>query len=171
MLYYGRGFDPLEWISYLFVPFGPVHLLDNMLFLWGFRLVVEGKVGWWRYLLVYLGIGIVHGFLEQFIMLGYCRPVPRPTGASGVIYGLLAISLVWAPRNEVTCVTIIFFRMVYIFEFSIVDFAGFYIGSQMLMASLVDFAMSSAVIHLLGAPTGFGVGALTLKINWVDCEN
>ncbi len=104
-------------------------------------------------------------------MLGYGGPVPGSAGASSVIYGLLAISLVWAPRNEVTCVTIIFFRMVYIFENSIVAFAGFYFGSQMLMAGLVDFAMSSAVIHLLGAATGFGVGVLMLKMNWVDCEN
>ncbi len=54
LLHYGRDFNPLEWISCLFVHFDPVHLLGNMLFLWGFGLVVEGKVGWWRYMLVYL---------------------------------------------------------------------------------------------------------------------
>ncbi|MCH7591138.1 rhomboid family intramembrane serine protease, partial [PVC group bacterium] len=40
-----------------FVHFGEAHLVANMFFLWVFGLVVEGKTGWWKYLLIYFGIG------------------------------------------------------------------------------------------------------------------
>ena len=42
-----------------------------MVFLWGFGLVVEGKLGWWRFLLIYLAIGVTQCAFEQTIMLGY----------------------------------------------------------------------------------------------------
>src|SRR5262245_59010393 len=63
LLQYGNGLHPVEWLAYNFLHFGPFHLLGNMFFLWAFGIVVEGKLGWWKFLLVYLGIGIVGGFL------------------------------------------------------------------------------------------------------------
>ena len=57
MLQYGT-FKPWQWITSNFMHAGFMHLLGNMFCLWGFGLVVEGKIGWWRFLLVYLGIGI-----------------------------------------------------------------------------------------------------------------
>jgi len=32
-----------------------------MFFLWAFGIVVEGKLGWWKFLCVYLSIGILAG--------------------------------------------------------------------------------------------------------------
>ncbi len=67
-----------------------------------FGLVVEGKLGWWRFLLVYLTIGVIYGALIQIVMLGAEPGVVL--GASGVLFGLLAISLFWAPKNDMSCV-------------------------------------------------------------------
>jgi membrane associated rhomboid family serine protease len=56
-LAYGDGLHPVQWITSNFIHMGLAHLIGNMIFLWGFGLVVEGKLGWWRFLLAYLCIG------------------------------------------------------------------------------------------------------------------
>lgn len=174
VLEYGSGLHPLEWISCNFVHFGLVHLVGNMIFLWVFGLVVEGKIGWWRYLLVYFGIGIVHGFVEQLMMLGSAGPAGSG-GASGVIFGLMAIALVWAPKNEVTFTGVFtygFYAMRgYSFEVTILTLAIYYFSLQAALVFFTGFAMSSAMIHILGAVVGFFVGVVMLRQGWVDCEN
>ena len=80
------------------------HLAGNMLFLflWVFGWVIEGKLGWWRYLLVYLGIGAAQCALEQTIV----GAIPAAAGqyslgaSAAAIFGLLAMALVWAPVNN-----------------------------------------------------------------------
>ena len=57
LLTYGNGLHPLQWVSSLFLHAGLMHLIGNMIFLWSFGLVVEGKVGSLVFLAVYLGIG------------------------------------------------------------------------------------------------------------------
>lgn len=47
LLSYGDGLHPLQWITSNFLHAGALHLLGNMIFLWAFGLVVEGKLGWW----------------------------------------------------------------------------------------------------------------------------
>jgi membrane associated rhomboid family serine protease len=59
MLAYGQGLQPVQWITSNFMHAGLMHLAGNMIFLWGFGLVIEGKLGWWRFLIVYLGIGAI----------------------------------------------------------------------------------------------------------------
>ncbi|HEV3416610.1 MAG TPA: rhomboid family intramembrane serine protease, partial [Pirellulales bacterium] len=48
-LQFGHGLQPGQWVSNNFLHSDIVHLLGNMFFLWGFGLVVEGKLGWWRF--------------------------------------------------------------------------------------------------------------------------
>src|SRR5437867_9548243 len=57
LLRFGHGLHPVEWVANNFLHFGWLHLIGNMIFLWGYGIVVEGKLGWWRHLLVYLLIG------------------------------------------------------------------------------------------------------------------
>ena len=54
----GDGIHPLQWLTNNFLHAGFFHLAGNMIFLWTFGLVVEGKLGWWAFLLVYLGLGV-----------------------------------------------------------------------------------------------------------------
>ena len=251
ILTYGRGLHPLEWVAYNFLHFGPIHLVGNMFFLWAFGIVVEGKLGWWKYLTLYLSIGIVGGILIQIAMLGHVNefsadtrritpaeglfwndnpvyaqefddglgpgdmdddePVAAPGngrkgdnaiprfdpkqlpgnggnpnnvdgdadaeqidgagGASLIIYGLMAIVLVWAPRNEIHCLWIGMRSGT--FEIEYLWFCGFYIIVEILSAvfSSSGFVMTSEVGHAVGAIVGFGLGTLFVKTNWVDCEN
>lgn len=169
ILTFGHGLHPLQWVSWAFLHADPFHIIGNMFFLWGFGLVVEGKLGWWRYLGLYLGIAAVAGFFDQLIMLGYDGDHDGALGASGVIFGLMAMSLVWAPKNDMTIFMLIFYHP-HVFEASILVFCGCYIALQVLYFALDGFSMGSALLHLTGAGLGAAVGLVMLKKEWVDCE-
>ena len=61
LLQYGEGLNPLEWIPAAFAHGGFMHLIGNMFFLWGFGLVVEGKLGWRVFLPLYFGMAAAWG--------------------------------------------------------------------------------------------------------------
>ncbi|QDT35839.1 rhomboid family intramembrane serine protease [Stratiformator vulcanicus] len=173
-LAFGEGLRPWEWVTSNFVHYDPMHLVGNMIFLWGFGLVVEGKLGWWRYLIIYLSIGAIECAITQTIALGYSGPAGGAAGASAIIYGLLAICVVWAPKNEVTVLVLLpTFRLfaVFIFEISILTFCGLYIAMEAVFLVLTGFELSGILSHVIGAALGAVVGVVMLKNNWVDCEN
>jgi membrane associated rhomboid family serine protease len=167
MLQFGRGLHPVQWISNNFMHGGIMHLVGNMFFLWGFGLVVEGKLGWWRFLLLYLTIGAIYSVIIQTSMLGATEG--GALGASGAIFGLMVISLIWAPKNEMSCFLWILFRPQLV-EVPITVFAAVYLVWQGLIAWLTGFSMSSAMLHLTGAGVGAVFGVALLKLELVDCE-
>src|SRR3954452_7688299 len=46
----GDGLHPVQWVTHNFLHYGFMHLAGNMLFLWAFGIVVEGKLGVLKYL-------------------------------------------------------------------------------------------------------------------------
>ncbi len=214
-LQHGQGLHPLQWITSNFLHAGFIHLLGKMVFLWGFGLVVEGKLGWLKFVAVYLGIGVAQCAVEQTIML-WSHPlgdvhqvlglddesirkwreegatdaeveaaldkinsalqnvdrqhIPGSLGASSIIYGMLAMSLVWAPKNEVTCLFFAGIRS-FTFEITIMTLALWYIGEAILIAVIQQFSLATATLHLMGAAIGFGVGVVLFKRGLVDCED
>ncbi len=179
MLQYGHWL-PWQWVTsnYLHARFDFMHLFGNMILLWSFGLVVEGKVGWWRFLLIYNGIGIAECALEQTLALGFEEG--HSYGASAIIYGLIAIAMIWAPANEISIyVLLIFYRVIWFtFDCSIWLYAGISLAFELAMGILavaladnVAAAVTSQALHLAGAGFGFAVGIALLKLGWVDCEN
>jgi membrane associated rhomboid family serine protease len=163
----GAGVHPFQWITACFMHIGFEHLFENMIFLWAFGIIVEGKLGWWLFTLVYLGIGVVAHALLQFTI--HPEEPAVMAGASGVIFGLLAMCLVWAPRNDLQFIA--FFRLFPMdFEFPILWVAAFYIGLELLEVGVRGFKPSSALGHATGAATGFVLGTAMLKLKLVDCE-
>jgi membrane associated rhomboid family serine protease len=167
LLYYGE-LNPIQWVTSLFLHDGFLHLFGNMVFLWIFGLIVEGKIGWWRMLAVFLGIGVLESALEQIVMLG--AEEGASLGASAAIFGLMAVAMVWAPLNDISCLWLIGWRA-HAMEIKIWALAFMYIAWEILIAVILGFGMSSAVIHLMGAVLGAVVGAVMVASNWVDCEN
>lgn len=174
MLSYGYWL-PWQWITSNYLHADILHLLGNMFVLWGFGLVVEGKVGWWRFLLIYNGIGIAECALEQTLALGFSEG--GSLGASSIIYGLITMAMIWAPANEMSC--ILFFGRIFVFDCSIWVLAGLSLALEVAMGILhvslsaehIAAAIMSQVLHLLGAAFGFAVAVAMLRLNWVDCEN
>lgn len=205
MLHYGT-INPVEWVLSVFSHAGWGHLIGNMIFLWAYGLIVEGKLGWKSFIAVYLMIGTSQCALEQTMMLHRTeaaalaevgvesreelvqlfliewdlgleeakRDASRflalergaSCGASSVIFGLLAICLVWAPKNEFDVLIFIFFRPMTIIWYSV-----FYVCYEMLSFWIDGFRIGSSMLHGMGAGIGFGIGVLYLKKDWVDCEN
>lgn len=170
VLAYGTGLHPLQWISSLFFHIGPAHLVGNMLFLWVFGLVVEGKVGWGRFLAIYLGMGILQNALEQLVMEWVQTNAAGSAGASGVIFGLMTIAMVWAPRNDIQCYLFAFLR---VFEFGVAisTMCVLYVVVEVAMAVFHGFSIGAELLHLVGASLGWIVGCSMLNRGLVDCEN
>jgi membrane associated rhomboid family serine protease len=175
ILHYGNGLNPAEWISSSFAHAGFSHLLGNMLFLWCFGLVVEGKVGWKIFLPIYFGIVVFSGAVTDVVTLlhshGGCL------GASDAIFGLMAISLIWAPKNEVHFEAMFMgygyglgMPRAFSFDVTILTLSLWYLGTN-LLSLLLWPGMSTSFLHLLGSLAGFPIGIVMLKKGLVDCEN
>ena len=165
---HGNGLHPIQWITSSFMHAGIIHLVGNMLALWTFGLIVEGKIGWWRMAVIYLGIGIVQNMIEQVFMLWAVPGISL--GASAIVYGLMAMSMLWAPKNNVDCI-FIFFLIIYHFEVAVMSLVGFMLAMAFTVSILSGLAMSSALLHSMGALLGGAVGYWMLKTDRVDCEN
>ncbi len=73
----------------------PTHLIGNLLFLWLFGNAVCTKVGNIKYIVIYLGCGIISGML-------CCTTYKSPClGASAAINGIIGMYLVFYPVNEI----------------------------------------------------------------------
>ena len=168
MLEIGNGLHPIQWLTTNFLHAGVMHLLGNMISLWAFGLIVEGKLGPWKSLLVYLGIGVIYGATVQTLTLGsdetYCL------GASAIVYGLMAMSLIWAPENMMHCFLLIYVRP-FFFEVRVKVLVGLLVGLQIATVTLSHGELSSEYLHTVGAVVGFILGIVLLKTGQVDCEH
>lgn len=168
-LSHGDGLHPLQWVTSNFLHAGWVHLIGNMMFLWPFGLIVEGKLGWQKFLAVYLGLGVVESLLEQA-----CLPGPGLSlGASSIIFGLMAIACVWAPQNNVEMAYGVWAPLIYwydTFEIPVIWLSLLMVGTQAAIAAALRFSIGGELFHLVGAALGFGLGASLLRSGQVDCE-
>lgn len=173
VLVHGDGLHPLQWVTSIFMHQNIMHLVGNMIFLWVFGLVVEGKVGWWKFLVMYLGIGILQSALEQVTMLG-ADEINFSLGASSAIYGIMLIAVVWAPKNDINCFYWFGFAIMGTADIPIFIFALIYLAFDAVYM-LLAFAssgnvMSSGWLHIMGGVLGAVVGTVLVKRNLVDCE-
>ena len=159
--------NPLQWLTNNFMHADILHLIGNMFFLWAFGLIVEGKLGWLRFSLIYLLIGVVEGALVQipmFLIVGEGMSL----GASGILFGIMGMAVLWAPQNVLLCV----FWFIYprLIDVPIIVFGAIYIALNVLGLVLNEFTMSSELLHMTGLVIGAPIGLVMLKQDWVDCE-
>jgi membrane associated rhomboid family serine protease len=175
ILMYGH-WNPIQWLTSNYLHLGFMHVAGNMAVLWGIGIIIEGKVGWWRFLLIYNGIGLVQCGIEQTLML--FAEEGGSLGASAIIYGLIAMAMVWAPRNELSCLLLLY-RITTI-ELPIITYAGISLAIELILGVMTVaalsqagtfIAMTSQVLHLMGAALGFALAVTMLRLKWVDCEN
>jgi len=101
----------------MFLHGGVAHIVGNMLYLYVFGDNVEDNLGKFKFILFYLGCGIVAMLAETYAMPD--SHVPN-IGASGAIAGVLAAYLILFPRNRV--------RVLILFPFSMTMSAWFVLG-------------------------------------------
>jgi membrane associated rhomboid family serine protease len=170
LLEYGTGLHPVQWFLSAFMHADVEHLIGNMFFLWAFGLITEGKLGWWKFLLAYLGIAAGQSAIEQAIMPLIAPEIPFTLGASAAISGLMAMACVWAPVNQLSVFMLLGFRPI-TFEMNVGYFAALYVALDVLMCVFLGVGAIGSVTHLMGALMGLAIGMALLKTGVVDCND
>lgn len=99
--YYGfipGEFNLLSLFTSMFIHMSFLHVIGNMWFLWVFGDSVEGKIGHFKFLLLYIFSGICSSaFYFLFSEYDLLTPV---IGASGAISGIVGAYLFLFPKNK-----------------------------------------------------------------------
>lgn len=158
-------FHPHGYFTHGLVHGGVIHLAGNMLFLFVFGNAVNAKLGHVRYLLAYavmlVGAAAVHVWF-----------VGAPAvGASGAIYGVLGMFIVFFPRNDVSCFWFAFYRLrehFGTFDVSAIWIVLYWVGVNIVLMTL-DLAGDVGVeAHLGGFACGLAAGLLLVILHVVQ---
>lgn len=169
VIQYGQ-FNPITWFTSACMHGGFGHLFGNMIGLALCGWVIEGKVGWWRFILIYFAIAGVSGASEQLVLFFF---EGSSLGASGVIFGMIAIAMLWAPENQVRIGYggLFFFRPFFGgFDISIATLGFVLIAMECATIWFSRFSMSSSVLHMFGAVPGALIGYMMIRYRQVDCD-
>ena len=170
VLVHGEGLQPVQWLTSIFMHEGVLHLLGNLVFLWAFGIVVEGKVGPIIFSLIYLGIGVIQCMFEQLMTLPYTDFYGASQGASAAIFGLMMVALVWAPQDNLKIIFNPYLFYIFFIEVPIAFFGLVYVLMDFTIAFFSGFSFGTSVLHLMGAVLGLAVGVTFICVHWVDGE-
>jgi membrane associated rhomboid family serine protease len=145
------GHAGVTLLTAMFLHGGILHVALNMLYLWIFGNNIEDVMGHGRFVLFYLGCGLIAS-LTQVAAAPHSR-IPM-IGASGAISGVLGAYLVMFPVARVlTLVFLIFF--VRVVSFPAVIVLGFWFLLQLISAGQMSSGGGVAVLaHIGGFVTG-----------------
>lgn len=199
-LWYGDGLHPVQWFTSPFMHADSSHLIGNLTFLWPFGLLVEGKLGWWKFLLLYLAIAVGECAIEQTLLLGVdADPISASLELSPEelsdfsleerqrIQQLLSQPSSLQPSSLgassaifgllVVCILfapasdfMVWIRITTI-EVPILVIGGLYVGWELVQWHLSGFGIGSALLHLLGALVGGVVGVGYLRWASPQCDD
>ena len=152
------SFNPIQWVCSPLIHSNVFELIFNLIALWAFGLIIEGKVGTRGFLAIFFGIGISQAVFTQACML--FSSGPPLSGAETTVLGLIGVAVIWAPKN---CVEVWLTWWIPPFDLSILIY-GFI---QFAFALLIGF---ESVLYLTGFGFGLLFGMIWLRREWVDCE-
>ena len=169
VLEYG-SLRPHTWLTTAYLHADIIQLVGNMMFLFIYGLIVEGKVGWWRFALIYNVSAIVSSLLIAMLTAFSSGQAP---GADCAIFAIMAVCFLWAPENEIR-----FHYGAWIFlrpfggdfNVSLQNICFFFVSLNFLTAAFTGFTLSSSVFHLLGLIPGILIGVAMLTLRQVNCE-
>ena len=143
------GRSTLSLVTYIFLHAGFQHLMTNMFVLFTVGRAVEKGVGARRFSLIYLGSGVLAGLAHVAMNPHSSIPV---VGASGAIFGLIAVLLLLMPFEVTTAM--------------IIPLPGVAVGIIMLIVEVSSLLMNPGSmvahdIHLYGFLFG-GLGAFAV---------
>ena len=158
--------DPSQWLSLMvtlvtsqFLHGGVMHLGSNMLYLWIFGDNVEDRLGPAKFLLLYLGCGVIAAVVQ--LVMQPTGSVPM-IGASGAIAGLLGTYFVFFPSSRI--VTLIpWFLTIEVVQLPAFVFLGFWFLLQWVqgmttIGQVADVGGIAWWAHIGGFMTGLVLG-------------
>lgn len=151
-----RGQRLYTLITSMFLHGGYLHIIGNMWYLWIFGDNIEDACGRLRFLLLYLGSGLIASLAHILSDPGSTIPT---IGASGAISGVLGAYLVLYPRaNVLTLVTVLFIW--HLVKIPAIAFLGFWFLLQVLSASVLLVARVPSTVAYWAHIGGFLAGAI-----------
>ncbi len=158
--------SPLTYMTSMFLHGDFFHILFNLWFLAIVGLAVEGRMKWWRYLIMYL-LAALAGDVLHLLLVGSQLPDRPSIGASGAIMGVLGASLYIFPHSKVQCL--------YVFRYQggMIDSPMWGIGALYIFSDLAGLALTGGrggignLAHLGGVAAGFLI-ALAFRISRDD---
>ena len=163
--------NPITWFTAMVMHMDVGHLIGNLIAFGFLGWIIEGKVGWRRFILIVFMIGVSANAFTQIIMLWASDG--GALGFSCVVYGLISMMMIWAPENEmrIACFGIFFFRPFWFsFEITLSTLGFVLIGMELIVAAFTGFNMSTEVLHLIGAIPGFLIAVMMIRWRLVDCD-
>jgi membrane associated rhomboid family serine protease len=153
-----HGNHAITLVTSMFMHSGWMHILGNMVYLWAFGPEIEDAMGPFRFLLFYLGGGLVAMFAQVASDPQSSIPV---LGASGAIAAVMGAFLVTYPRNRIRTVLffLIFFRVTFIPAAILI---GFWFVIQLLNFGAVAEVRTGGVAYLAHI-AGFLFGVVTAR--------
>ena len=147
----------------MFLHGGVLHILFNMWYLWIFGDNIEDVLGRKRFILFYLGVGLVASFAHAFSDPGSMIPT---IGASGAIAGVLGAYMLLYPWARVHT-AIIFFFIIHLVMIPAAVMIGFWFVLQVISASVLWAAGATAGVAYWAHIGGFLAGMLLILPVWV----
>ena len=159
---------PVQWLTCHFLHADMSQLIVNMIFLWIFGYIVEGIAGWARFLSIYFLTGILSGCIVQLLMK-YSGVDGVSLGSAGIVLGLMATTILWAPKNVLICAT--YMRSTKYVDVPIFVFTLIFAAINILFLIVRGFhQLSSELLHITGLFVGGLLGYLMIRFKLVDCQ-
>ena len=144
-------------LTCMFIHGGLMHFVGNMLFLWVFGDNIEDTFGHVKYLVFYLGAGVLATLAHYIIDPSSQTPL---VGASGAISGVMGAYLLLYPRNRIR--TLIIYFLITVVELRAVWLLLIWFGLQaiqgLLSIGVSDQVSTAFFAHIGGFVVGAGVG-------------
>jgi membrane associated rhomboid family serine protease len=156
VMFAGRQLHTL-FIS-MFLHGGFLHIVGNMWYLWIFGDNIEDVCGRGKFLLFYLGSGLVASFAHAFSDPGSTIPT---IGASGAISGVLGAYVLLYPRARVHT-ALFFFYIIHLVMVPAAVIIGFWFVLQILSATLLLVAGAPSGVAYWAHIGGFLAGMLLI---------
>lgn len=136
------------------------HLFGNMYFFWIFGSRLEKMVGIWRFLLIYIGGGVI----ATLTFLPFAGQTLAFLGASGAIFAVMGAYLVMLPKDDIKFFAWLFIRY-YTFTVPAWVAVGYYfiinLSNHLINSQYSNVAYGA---HVLGLLAGIGLGSLLYLI-------
>lgn len=139
-----HGHHTITLLTSMFMHAGWMHIIGNMIFLWAFGPAMEDVMGHFRYLMFYLGGGLV-AMMSQ--VLGDPGSHIPCLGASGAIAAVMGAFIITFPRDRIRTLLwiFIFIRVTYI---PAVFLIGFWFLTQVFDLGMVAEVRTGGVAYL-----------------------
>ena len=150
----------------MFMHGGILHILFNMWYLWIFGDNIEDALGRGKFILFYLGAGMVASFAHALSDPGSTIPT---IGASGAISGVLGAYMLLYPWAKVHT-AVIFFYIIHLVMVPAAVMIGFWFVLQVISASVTWMTGVSSGIAYWAHIGGFLAGVLLILPVWLKLK-